>query len=57
MTATDRLRTLLDGPDLVVVPVVAGPLAARLAQQAGFEAALLGGFGCRRRGSRCPTRG
>ena len=45
MSSTQRLRALLEGPGLVVCPVVAGPLAARLAQQAGFEAALLGGFG------------
>jgi 2-methylisocitrate lyase-like PEP mutase family enzyme len=45
MTAVESLRALLDGPELVVVPVVAGPLAARLAQETGFRAALLGGFG------------
>lgn len=45
MTEVKSLRTLLESPDLVVCPVVSGPLSARLAQEAGFEAALLGGFG------------
>jgi 2-methylisocitrate lyase-like PEP mutase family enzyme len=45
VTAVKRLRTLLEGPDLVVCPVVAGPLSARLAQEEGFAMALLGGFG------------
>jgi len=45
MSPTQRLRALLEAPGLVVCPVVAGPLAARLAERAGFQAALLGGFG------------
>lgn len=45
MTAADRLREALAGPDLLVIPVIGDPLAARLVQQSGLPAALLGGFG------------
>jgi 2-methylisocitrate lyase-like PEP mutase family enzyme len=45
VAAVERLRAQLKGPDLVVCPVVAGPIAARLAEQGGFPIALLGGFG------------
>jgi len=45
MTAAQRLRELLGGPDLLVCPVIADPLSARLTMEAGFPAALLGGFG------------
>jgi 2-methylisocitrate lyase-like PEP mutase family enzyme len=44
-SAAQRLRDLLRGPDLLVCPVIADPLSARLAQQAGLPMALLGGFG------------
>jgi 2-methylisocitrate lyase-like PEP mutase family enzyme len=39
------LRELLHGPDLLVCPVIDGPLAARLVAQSGLPMALLGGFG------------
>ena len=45
MTAAERLRQALAGPGMLVIPVVGDPLAARLVQQAGLPAALLGGFG------------
>jgi 2-methylisocitrate lyase-like PEP mutase family enzyme len=45
VTAAARLRQALAGPELLVVPVIGDPLAARLVQRAGLPAALLGGFG------------
>jgi 2-methylisocitrate lyase-like PEP mutase family enzyme len=45
MTAAARLRRALAGHDLLVVPVIGDPLAARLVERAGLPAALLGGFG------------
>jgi 2-methylisocitrate lyase-like PEP mutase family enzyme len=45
MTAPERLRLALAGPDLLVVPVIGDPLAARMVERAGLPAALLGGFG------------
>jgi 2-methylisocitrate lyase-like PEP mutase family enzyme len=45
MNAAQRLRELLAGPDLLVCPVIADPLSARLTKEAGFPVALLGGFG------------
>jgi 2-methylisocitrate lyase-like PEP mutase family enzyme len=44
-SAAQRLRELLRGPELLLCPVIADPLAARLVQQAGLPMALLGGFG------------
>jgi 2-methylisocitrate lyase-like PEP mutase family enzyme len=43
--AAGNLRKLLSGPDLLVCPVISGPLSARLTQQTGLPMALLGGFG------------
>jgi 2-methylisocitrate lyase-like PEP mutase family enzyme len=40
VTAADRLREALAGPDLLVVPVIGDPLAARLVQQSGLPAAI-----------------
>ena len=40
-----RLRELLRGPDLLICPVIGGPLSARLVVQSGLPMALLGGFG------------
>jgi 2-methylisocitrate lyase-like PEP mutase family enzyme len=45
MTAAARLRQALAGPELLIVPVIGDPLAARLVERAGLPAALLGGFG------------
>jgi 2-methylisocitrate lyase-like PEP mutase family enzyme len=44
-SAAQRLRDLLQGPELLLCPVVSDPLSARLVQQAGLPMALLGGFG------------
>ena len=44
-SAAARLRELLNGPDLLVCPVVGDPLATRLVEQSGLPLALLGGFG------------
>src|SRR5580658_3707120 len=44
-SASESLRTLLKGPDLLVCPVIGDPLSARLAERAGLPMALLGGFG------------
>ena len=44
-SAAQRLRELLAGPDLVVVPGVTGAFYARLAEQAGFEAIFTTGAG------------
>jgi 2-methylisocitrate lyase-like PEP mutase family enzyme len=43
MTPPDRLRALLAGPDLVVMPAVWDGLSAKLAAAAGFETAFLSG--------------
>lgn len=45
LSAARKLRDLLQGPDLLVCPVISDPLAARLVAQAGLPMALLGGFG------------
>lgn len=45
MSTAEKLRELLAGPDLLVCPVISGPLSARLVRQAGFPLAFLGGFG------------
>ncbi|HUZ73303.1 MAG TPA: isocitrate lyase/PEP mutase family protein [Stellaceae bacterium] len=44
-SAAARLRELLGSPGLLVCPVIADPLSARLTAQAGLPMALLGGFG------------
>ena len=43
--AAARLRELIVGPDLLVCPVIHDGLTAKLAQEAGFPVALMGGFG------------
>ena len=45
MRVTTRLRQLLAGPDLVVVPGAYDALSARLIAQAGFPAVYMTGFG------------
>jgi len=48
MTASpsaEALRKLLGADNLLVCPVIADPLQARLVRMAGFPCALLGGFG------------
>jgi 2-methylisocitrate lyase-like PEP mutase family enzyme len=44
-SAAQKLREILQGPDLLLCPVISDPLSARLVQQAGIPMALLGGFG------------
>lgn len=39
----ERLRTLIDGPDLVIAPVALNPLMARMAVEAGFKAVYMSG--------------
>ena len=39
----ERLRTLIDGPDLVIAPVALNPLMARMAVEAGFKAIYMSG--------------
>lgn len=39
----ERLRTLIEGPDLVVAPVALNPLMARMAVEAGFKAIYMSG--------------
>jgi 2-methylisocitrate lyase-like PEP mutase family enzyme len=51
------LRGLLGGPEILVCPVVADPLSARLCQEAGFPLALLGGFGIAAIGFAMPDAG
>jgi 2-methylisocitrate lyase-like PEP mutase family enzyme len=43
--ATQRLRQMLNGPEMVVAPFVFDAFQARLAQAAGFEAVYMTGFG------------
>ncbi len=45
MSTPEKLRELLAGQELLVCPVIADALSARLVQQAGFPLAFLGGFG------------
>ena len=45
MRATTRLRELLAGPDMLVVPGAYDALSARLIAQAGFPAVYMTGFG------------
>lgn len=44
MTAAAKLRALLDKPGLIALPGVFDALSARLAEQAGFNAAFMSGF-------------
>ena len=44
MSNAERLRELLSKPGLVAMPGVFDAISARLAQQAGFEAAFMSGF-------------
>lgn len=39
----EQLRSLIDGPDLVVAPVALNPLMARMAVEAGFKAVYMSG--------------
>ncbi|MDA1324768.1 MAG: isocitrate lyase/PEP mutase family protein [Proteobacteria bacterium] len=39
----ERLRTLIDGNDLIVAPVALNPLMARMAVEAGFKAVYMSG--------------
>jgi len=43
--SAQKLRTLLESPDILVAPVISDPLSARLCHEAGFPLGLLGGFG------------
>src|SRR5919108_1660912 len=45
MRVTTRLRELLTGPDLLVIPGAYDALSARLIVQAGFPAVYMTGFG------------
>jgi len=42
--ATDALRRLLAGPDILVMPCCYDALSARLAEQAGFPLSFMSGF-------------
>ena len=44
MTAADRLRELLDGPKILVIPGCYDALSTKLIERAGFPAAFMGGF-------------
>ena len=39
----ERLRTLIDGPDLTIAPVALNPLMARMAVEVGFKAVYMSG--------------
>src|SRR5919106_5687891 len=39
----ERLKTLIEGTDLIVAPVALNPIMARLAEEAGFKAVYLSG--------------
>lgn len=45
MTAARTLRTMLDGPEIIVLPGAYDGLSARLAERAGFTAMFTTGFG------------
>lgn len=55
--SAQRLREMLNGPEILVCPVVGDPLGARLCQEAGFPMALLGGFGIAAMGFAMPDAG
>ncbi|HXQ54059.1 MAG TPA: isocitrate lyase/PEP mutase family protein [Stellaceae bacterium] len=44
-SAAKKLRDMMQGPELLICPVVSDPLSARLVERAGLPMALLGGFG------------
>lgn len=44
MTAAAKLRALIDKPGIIALPGVFDALSARLAEQAGFNAAFMSGF-------------
>jgi len=44
LSATDKLRRLLNGPDILITPGCHDAMTAKLIQQAGFPAAFMGGF-------------
>ena len=44
MSTTDRLRKLLDGPEILIVPGCFDALTAKLIERAGFPAAFMSGF-------------
>ena len=56
-SGAETLRSLLGGSEILVCPVVADPLMARLCQEAGFPLALLGGFGIAAIGFAMPDAG
>lgn len=56
-SAAQHLREKLNGPEILVCPVVGDPLAARLTQEAAFPLALLGGFGIAAMGFAMPDAG
>ena len=43
-SSSDRLRELLQGPDLLLMPCSFDALSARLIQQAGFPLTFMSGF-------------
>jgi len=45
MRPSTRLRQMLDGPEIVVLPGAYDALSARLAERAGFQACFTTGFG------------
>lgn len=45
VTAARRMRALLDGNDPVIMPGCYDALSARIVEETGFQATLLGGFG------------
>lgn len=57
MDAVTTLRALCGSGELLVCPVVADPLSARLAARAGLSCALLGGFGVSAVGFALPDTG
>ena len=44
MKKTTRLRALFEAPDILVMPGAHDALSARLAERAGFDAVIMGGF-------------
>ena len=44
MSAAERLRKLLNGPDILAMPGCYDALSARLIERAGFQAAFMSGF-------------
>jgi 2-methylisocitrate lyase-like PEP mutase family enzyme len=44
LTAADRLRELLDSPDILVIPGCYDALSTKLIERAGFPAAFMSGF-------------